>query len=169
MDTGGFAGNKTDAFVSLVYEDAVTRTDVVDDCLAPRWMPWSQRAFIFHMLHSSSQLFVGVYDFDSGPADDHDMIGRVSVDMTNLRPNSVYTLKFDLCNSAQMSGRKKKGTITLRLRLEIPDERKLLLSNMEPPPPMYVNTKTRRDFRVVRTTCAGKYDMDKYGMRVINS
>lgn len=171
MDTGGFAGNKTDAFVSLVYEDVVCRTDVIDDCLAPRWMPWSQRAFIFHMMHSSSQLFLGVFDYDAGlnPADDHDLIGRVSVDMTNMRPNSSYVLKYNLFTSAKMSSRKSKGSVTLRLRIEIPDERKLLLSNMEPPPQMYVNTKTRRDFRVVRFTCSGKYDMESYSMKVINS
>lgn len=66
MDVGGFAGNKTDAFVSLVFEDIYVRTDVIDDCLSPRWPPWSQRAFVFHILHSSSQLFLGVFDYDAG-------------------------------------------------------------------------------------------------------
>ena len=171
LDTGGFAGNLTDAFVALCYQDAVVRTDVVDDCLAPRWMPWSQRAFIFHMLHSSSQLFLGVFDYDAGvnPADDHDLIGRVSVDVTNLRPKTVYTLKYNICTTAKMSKRKEMGTITIRLRLEIEDERKMLLSNLEPPPNLYVNAKKRKDFRVVRYTCTGKYDMDKYSMEVINS
>jgi hypothetical protein len=39
LDTGGFLGNKTDAFVSVVYEDVYVRTDTIDDCLSPRWMP----------------------------------------------------------------------------------------------------------------------------------
>ena len=46
LDTGAFAGNKTDAFVSLVFEDTATVTDVIDDTLSPRWMPWTKRAFI---------------------------------------------------------------------------------------------------------------------------
>ena len=58
LDTGGVLGNKTDAFVSLVYEDCHVRTDVISDCLSPRWMPWSQRAFVFNMMHTSSQLFL---------------------------------------------------------------------------------------------------------------
>lgn len=170
LDTGGFAGNKTDAFVSLVFEDAFTQTDIIDDTLAPRWMPWTKRAFIFHMMHSSSQLFLGVFDNDDGinPADDHDLVGRVSVDISNLRKDTLYTLKYNLYTTARMSSRKRKGSITLRLRIEIADERKLLLSAIEPPPSMYVNTKTRKEFRVVRFTCTGKYNMEKYSMKTIN-
>lgn len=171
LDTGGFAGNKTDAFVSLVFEDAVTQTDVIDDTLAPRWMPWMKRAFIFHIYHSSSQLFLGVFDFDEGinPTDDHDLVGRISVDISNLRKDTLYTLQYNIYTTARMSARTRMGSITLRLRIEIEDERKLLLSTVEPPPKMYVNVKTRKEFRVVRYTCTGKYNMEKYSMKVINS
>lgn len=171
LDVGGFAGNKTDAFVSLVYEDILVQTDIIDDTLTPRWMPWSKRAFIFHMMHSSSQIFLGVFDYDEGinPTDDHDLVGRVSVDLSNLRKDTVYILKYNIYTTAQMTARKRKGSITVRLRIEIPDERKYLLSAVEPPPKMYVNVKTRREFRVVRYTCTGKYNMDKYSMKVINS
>ncbi len=171
LDVGGFAGNFTDAFVSLVFEDAVCQTDVIADCLNPRWMPWSQRAFIFHVFHSSSQLFIGVFDNDAGmnPADDHDPIGRVSVDVSNLRRDTIYDLKYNLYSSAKMSSRKPKGSITIRLRLEIFDERKVLLSNLEPPPYLFVNTKARRDFRVLRYTCVGKFDTERYNIKVINA
>ena len=157
LDTGG--RNKTDAFVSIVFEDTVARTDIIDDCLNPMWPPWCQRAFIFHMFHSSSQLFLGVFDFDEGvnPTDDHDLIGRVSVDISNLRHDTTYMLKYNIFNTARMSDRKSNGTITVRLRIEIDDERKLLLSNLEPPPEMYVNVKKRKDYKVVHYTCTGKY------------
>lgn len=137
LDTGG--RNKTDAFVSVVFEDSVGQTDIIDDCLNPVWLPWTRRAFIFHMLHSSSQLFLGVFDFDEGvnPTDDHDLVGRVSIDLSNLRPDTIYNLRYNIYTTARMSERKCKGTITVRLRLDIPDERKLLLSNLEPPPEMY--------------------------------
>jgi len=123
------------------------------------------------MLHSSSELFLGVFDYDAGfnPADDHDLVGRVSVDLSNLRKDTIYTLKYNIYDTARMNQRKRRGSITLRLRLEIEDDRKLLLSNLEPPPQVYVNVKTRRDFRVIRYTCTGKYDMEKYSMKVINS
>lgn len=76
LDTGLF-GNKTDTFVEAVYEDCTCRTDIIDDCLSPRWMPWSNRAFIFNIMHSSSQLFLGIFDCDNG-LEGHDLIGNVS-------------------------------------------------------------------------------------------
>jgi hypothetical protein len=94
MDTGSTFGNKTDSFVSVVYEDCFARTDVINDCLSPRWMPWSQRAFIFNMMHTSSQLFIGVFDYDGNAFNDHDFIGRVSVDLSNFQPDTVYVLKY---------------------------------------------------------------------------
>jgi hypothetical protein len=171
LDTGGFAGNKTDTFVSLVYEDSTLQTDVIDDTLSPRWLPWTKRAFIFHVFHSSSQLFLGVFDYDDSlnPADDHDLVGRVSIDLTNLQKDTVYTLKYEIFDTARMTQREGRGFITARVRLEIDDDRKLLLSNLEPPPQMYVNVNNRKEFRVIRYTCTGKYDMDKYSMKVINS
>ena len=72
-------------------------TDVIDDSLNPRWLPWTKRAFIFHIFHSSSQLFLGVFDYDAGinPADDHDLVGRISVDFSNLRKDIVYNVSKD--------------------------------------------------------------------------
>jgi len=96
MDKGGTFGNKTDCLVSVVYEDCFARTDVINDCLSPRWLPWSQRAFIFNMMHTSSQIFLGVFDYDSNPLSQHDMCGRVSVNITNFRPNTVYLLRYKL-------------------------------------------------------------------------
>jgi C2 domain len=102
LDSGGFAGNKTDAFCSLIYEDVAVKTDIIDDCLSPRWMPWTKRAFIFHVYHSSSQLYLGVFDYDGGmnPADYHDLVGRVSVDLSNLRKDTLYTLTYNLYTTA---------------------------------------------------------------------
>lgn len=93
-DVGGVLGNKTDALVSLVYEDCFVVTDTIDDCLSPRWMPWSKRAFIFNMMHTSSQLFLGVFDNDTYGG--HDLVGRVSVDLSNFTPDSVYLLEYNL-------------------------------------------------------------------------
>jgi len=169
LDSGG--RNKTDTFVALVYEDSVVKTDVVDDCLNPRWLPWSKRATIFHIHHSSSQLFLGVFDYDQSvhPGDDHDLIGRVAVDLTNIRKDTMYVLKYDLFTTAKISDRKRLGSITIRLRMEVEDDRVVLLSNLEPPPEFYVNVKTRKDFRVVKYTCTGKYDTSKYDIKFINS
>ncbi len=169
LDTGGFMGNKTDSFVSLVYEDAYARTDTIDDCLSPRWMPWSNRAFIFSMAYPSSLLYIGVFDYDASPMDDHDLVGRVSVDLANLRRDTEYVLGYNLHPSARVFGREVLGKITIRLRLEIPDERKLVLASLEPPPPVYVNVTKKRDFAVIRQTCLGKYDEEKYSVNTMKS
>lgn len=168
LDSGGFLGNKTDAFVALVHEDTWAQTDVIDDCLNPRWLPWSRRAFIFHQAHSSSQLFLGVFDHDTG-LDDHDLIGRVSVDMSNLRPNTVYNLTYNIFPSARMTERNSQGTVTIRLRMEVDDEKKLLTCCIEPPRTQYVNVKKRKEFRIIKYTCTGRYNMDDYNMKVITS
>ena len=168
LDTGGFLGNKTDAFVSLVFEDCYVRTDTINDCLSPRWLPWTQRAFIFNIYHSSSQLLLGVFDYDAG-FDDHDLIGRVSIDITNLRKDTEYLLSYNIYPSARVSSREAQGQVTVRLRIEMEDERKLALATLDPPPPASVNVKTRKDFRVVRSTVYGKYDTAKYSIKTIKS
>ena len=169
LDTGG--RNKTDSFVTVVYEDIIVKTDVIDDCLAPRWLPWSRRAFIFHMLHSSSQIFIGLFDYDDGvnPADTHDLVGRISVDLASLRKNTVYTLKYNLYTTSRMSKRKQKGQITIRLRIEMEDERKTLLSNLDVPPAFYVNVQKRKDFRLVKQTVEGKHDMSRYSQEYLQA
>ncbi len=168
MDTGSWLGNLTDSFVSIVYEDTFVKTDTIDDCLNPVWLPWSHRAFILNMGHASSQIFLGVFDFDVGFSH-HDIIGRVSVDVTNLRPNTEYLLSYNLYHSASVSGRNIQGKISIRLRLDIPDERKVALSVLEPPLATYVNVKRGKDFRVVRQTCMGKHDVDRYGHDILKS
>ena len=157
LDIGG--RDKTDAFVALVFEDAMVQTDVIDDCLNPRWLPWTKRAVMFHIHHNSSKLYLGVFDHDGSihPNDDHDPVGRVTIDLNNFRSDTTYVLTYDIYTTYKISERKSKGTITLRLRLEIEDERTMLLSTLEPPPNFYVNSKTLKDYRVIMYTCKGKY------------
>lgn len=157
MDTAALGGGKTDAFASLVYEDCIVNTEVINDVLSPRWMPWTQRAFIFHITHPSSQLMVGVFDYDSPtPMAEHDAIGRAAIDITNFRPGTEYTLYYDLFTSAIVKKRKSKGQIKLRIRIEIPDGRKCILAAVKPPPENYVNVATSRDYRVATFVCEGK-------------
>jgi hypothetical protein len=135
MDTQIAGGGKTDAFVSMVYEDTIVNSEVINDVLSPRWMPWTQRAFVFNVMHPSNDLMVGVLDYDSpAPMAEHDPIGRCEVDITNLLPNTEYTLCYDLYTSALVKKRKKKGSIKLRVRLELHDARKALIVGMKPPP-----------------------------------
>ncbi len=50
LDSGHF-GDLSDPFIAMVFEDNLMRTDVIDNELSPRWMPWTHRAFAFQMKH----------------------------------------------------------------------------------------------------------------------
>jgi len=162
------AGNKTDAYVAVVYEDLVLNTDVISDKLSPRWMPWSKRAFMLRVMHSSSQVFLGIFDHDTG-YDDHDSIGRVAIDLSTFHPYTEYNLVYDIYNTEKMSKRKARGTITVRLMLEYKNERGLILSALTfPPPSFHVNLPLKKDFHVVRYTATGQMGAKKYGLGQIN-
>ena len=95
--------DKTDAFVCTVFEDCIVNTDVIGNDLSPRWMPWSQRAFVFPIRNPSSHLLLGVFDYDpetslgqlvqrGAQSQVHDAIGRVVINISNFRPGTEYVL-----------------------------------------------------------------------------
>jgi len=150
--------DKPDAFVSIVYEDSVIFSDVIDSCSSPRFMPWSRRAFIFHMMHPSSQINLGVFNHNF--AVNHDFMGRLSIDITNLSPNLTYDMKYNLKTSANVEDRKSKGFINVRFRIEYNNEYNILMANVKPPPEIFVNVHTTKERKVVRETCFGNNDMN---------
>jgi hypothetical protein len=149
--TGGVLAGKTDSYVYIVYEDSIVNTDVIFDSLHPRWMPWTQCAFVFDIMHPTSQLMLAVldYTYDSlNPFDDDDPIGRVTIDPSNLRPMMDYTMQFHLFTSSLVANRKLNGTVTVRVRIEWENgnERKALIKALKPPPEIYMNVAQHRDF-----------------------
>ena len=54
-------GKKSDPFVCMTFEDTAVVTDVIDQTLCPRWMPWSRRAFAFRCSHPHSILSLGMF------------------------------------------------------------------------------------------------------------
>lgn len=108
-----FGKNKTDAFVQVVYEDCICRTDVIDDKNNPRFLPWTNRAFVLHSRFPSSVVNLGVFDYDVGSdvVQDHDFIGRAAVDLSSLRPDTEYLLDYKLYDTALLESRKDRGTI----------------------------------------------------------
>lgn len=152
LDVSLTGRDKTDAFACLVFEDCIVNTDVINDSLSPRWMPWSQRAFIFNIMHPSSQIMVGVFDHDSGITQGgHDPVGRVVVNPTNMRPNTLHTRTFDIHDTSK-KGKVKQGTITLRIRVELPNPRKTLMAGAVPLLQHDVSVANFYDFQVVHHT-----------------
>ena len=95
LDMG--VNDHTDTFAAIVFEDSLVRTDVIHDCLQPRWMPWSNRAFAFNIVHPSSLLFFGVFDYDELGA--HDPIGRLAINTFKFQSNTTYLLHYRLRNN----------------------------------------------------------------------
>ena len=114
----GVLGNKTDAFVQIVYEDCICKTEVINDKSNPRFMPWTRRAFVLHTTYPSSVINLGVFDYDPGLSmiNDHDFIGRAAVDVTNLRPDTEYLLNYTLYDSALVEKRKANGTVKVSFK-----------------------------------------------------
>ena len=77
-----------------------------------------------------------------------------------LLPLSHYNVKTAKCNQREA----KYGSIKIRLRMELEDERTLLLSNLRPLSPAYVNVDSRKNFHVIRTTVNGNVDMKRYSI-----
>ena len=71
-------------------------------------MPWTQRAFMINTMNPHSSLYLGVFDHEHGPFD-HKGLGRVTVDLSELNPNTTYTLKYDLRSSPIVSTRKVRN------------------------------------------------------------
>merc|ERR1711933_201685 len=157
---------KTDPFVCVVYEDTVNFTDQLSNCLSPRWMPWTKRAFILHTVHASSLIYLGVFDWDA--VGKHDYIGRVIINVTNFRFHSDYLLHYKLNYSETEN--KMCGNITVRLRIECPDERSLVLSNvLEYPTPIQVNVRSERKYEVVQATVHGPDKEQGYSIATITA
>ena len=170
VDVGEAVGNLTDSFVALVYEDTFVQTPVIADELSPHWLPWTQRAFCFGIMHPASMLYLGVFDFDLGPLAEHFPLGRIAVNISNLQRDTMYTLRYDLCKSSNVIDRTAHGQITIRLRVEMFDEKASLMTALKPRPNIHVNVKKSKSFKVVRYTCFGEYDgEDKFDLTVIRS
>lgn len=102
MDRNKISSRTTDAFACAVFEDSLVNTDVIVNSTSPRWMPWCRRAFVFNILHPSSNILLGIFDWDmeSSPVqmamsvatDVHDPIARVMINVANTVPDTMYTV-----------------------------------------------------------------------------
>lgn len=157
-------GSKTDAFCSIIYEDCFVTTDVINDELSPRWPPWSQRAFCLRMAHGSSQILIGVFNHKIIRGDP---IGRVSVDITNLHPNTEYVLAYDLHKSTLDNVRRKFGILTIRLKIEYDSFKDVVLGSLQIPSLNFINLAKRKDFRCAHFVCYGEENLQRMDMETI--
>lgn len=167
--------NMTDAYCCLVMEDSIVNTSIIEDTLSPRWMPKDQRAFVFHVQHPSSQLFVSVFDHDTVnrfrtrmKASVHDPIGRVLINLTQFNPGTLYTLQYHIYHlgvdeQKNRNDETPNGTLILRLRVEWgsasrknSEAKNMLIAGGGLPPASFVALSKRHDFQVAHYTTVGK-------------
>lgn len=151
----------TDAFVAIVLEDCVVRTDIIWDNLNPRWMPWSNRAFQFHVRHPTSILMLGVFDYDDAPVDFHDPIGRVLLNTTSFRPDTEYTLFYNLHHDPRQADRVSRGTIKIRLMIHWENESSAMKLCFTAPPQFLINVDNVKSHQIVRYVTRGAVNMEK--------
>jgi len=162
-------GDASDTFVTCVFEDAVVTTDVVKDCTNPRFMPWTRRAFKFHISDSTSLLYIGVFDHDIGPSL-HDPIGRVAIPLNKLVSGTMMNLTYDIFDSHQVGNRRKQGSITLRISIEWFSQRKLYFESLqrrEWKHSVHLNSKKNR--KHVEFTVKGHTDIEQYDLKTFFS
>ena len=130
-------------------------------------MPWCKRAFSLRQMHSSSQIYLGILDYNT--AGQNDRVGRVVIDLSAYVANTEYLLHFNIYNTESMAKRRPRGTITIRLFMELENQRKLVMSALSFPRghAYFVNVQQRKDFFDVRYTCTGKYGAEEYGIKQI--
>jgi C2 domain len=157
--------NRTDAFCCLMMEDSIVNTSICVDNLSPRWMPTDLRAFVFHVHHPSSHLYIGVFDYSptNRPFNRfrnhiHTPIGRVLINLTQLHFDTLYTLHYNLYEVSNDSAKLRRdqshqGTITIRLRIKW-DNR--VSASMLPPPDFFVSVPKKHDFQQATYTIVGE-------------
>jgi hypothetical protein len=163
----GLPSNKTDAFATLIFEDAIVSTEVVRDCLSPRFMPWTRRAFKFNIEYVTSSLFIGVFDHDQGNKYDH--VGRVAIPLEKFRPNTAYDLSYDLYDSAEISSRRKRGKINLRIRVNWKQQRKMFFNALRKKELFTVNMDSKPHYDYAKYTAEGCFDLKEYNFKTLMS
>lgn len=166
LDIGLTGKGKSDPFICMLFEDAIVNTDVINDCLSPKFMPWSTRAFVLNREHASSQVHLAVLDYDSG---NHGRIGRISVDLTDKTADTEYLLTYNLFKSVLDNERPVNGKITIRLRLEYSSYRSVALGSLKLPPSHKVNTSDKRDWYSSYFVVNGEENLNALDMEALKS
>ena len=91
-----------------------------------------------------------------GSLNEHDGIGRVAINLSNLVPDIVHTLTYNIYPSSVVTARKSMGTITVRIKVESVDSRKMLLVGRTNPPRLHINVNNQKSLGVARYTCYGQ-------------
>lgn len=166
----GVSKTKSDISVWLVCGDAAFETDVIQGCRSPIWPYLSKRAACFPLFHAYARVFVGVFD-KRKKAENDSFCGRTTIDISSLRPRTVYDLTIPLRASTFVYDRRQRGAIRLRFSLYWFSERAAVLSYLKSPQMMhttsimgqpFISCDDPKTFRNIAVTIHGQELPGKY-------
>jgi len=161
--------SKADALAVMIFEDAIIGTDVVSDSFSPRFLPWTRRAFKVNIRHASSQIFLGVFEYDRVLQRANDPIGRCAISLEKFAPDTMYVLSYDIFKSIQEGTPSKHGSITIRLRIDWKTPRSGFHKSLRIPEMLQINMTDKKDFQTASFVIGGMKDVKKYSLRTILS
>jgi hypothetical protein len=130
----GLAKHKADVSAYLICGDAAFSTDIIHGSRSPMWPACSKRAALFPVFHAYARLFVGIFDVTSRRNSENDLFcGRVTIDISALRPDSEYDVTLPLRGSSFIYDRQPRGVVRVRFSLHWFSERAAVLSYLKPP------------------------------------
>lgn len=133
----GLGRTKPDVCVYAVCGDSVFATDVLTGYRSPMWPCNSKRAAVFPIHHAYAKLYIGVFDVRVRKNSENDVFcGRVTVDVSSIRPDTEYDITFPLRVSSFVYDRKARGVIRLRFSLHWFNERAAVFSYFKGPKSM---------------------------------
>lgn len=154
------------AFAGIVVEDTFVKTDMIQSCKKPRWMPWSRRSFILPIVHPRSPVILGIFHHEKIGYDRP--VGRVVIDLAKLKNHVEYFLTFRLHSDPILRQKKPAGTVTLRVRLEWKEEIDLMSQTLASAPRFIVNVDTEKEFKTVRYLCRGEVNIGNASVETVS-
>ncbi|KAG7340919.1 glutamine amidotransferases class-II [Nitzschia inconspicua] len=174
------------AYAVAVLGNLAFKTDVMPPVANPMWLCKMRRACLFPIQAAYHRLYIGI--FDGGIPEQYithraeEFLGRICIDLSRLRPGTMYDVMLPLRQSTQVYTKQPHGCVRVRMHLMWASERNALLSYLpqkipggtvkistSPNTQYTINCLDDKSFRDVAHTVHG-YDMPgKFSVTVLKS
>jgi hypothetical protein len=138
-----------DPYALIVFEGFAACTHAHRNTRFPTWGVDSPRAVAFPVICPYSSVYVAINDSDANPFQADKPIGRVSIDLSQLKGRTVYdawfALQFDQNAPQRLIGR--RGAVRLRFSVVWNHDRVRLLAYPQKPPTFIVPIRSRKAMR----------------------
>lgn len=132
------------------------------------WSP-NQSLLPLIVCFNAFAVYIGVTDYDVGPLE-HECIGRTTLHLQQFHANTLYTLTYNLYESSNLRERGEDvGSITVRLRIEITNEKKYLMEGRKAPEHKWVNSQQWKTHRVAKFCVDANHDEEVFEMALFRS